>query len=1103
MTTKFLTSSSQGVNVTDGSVNIFGNTLSAQNFVAGTALRTNGVRQIVSSDLNISDVTGLQAELDSALENPMTEALDSADFEIQKTGGVEYKKVASTSNANAGYIKLYSGTDNILRSIDEAGVIDIFHTPWVRTSTDLHPAEDGDTINGSSLSGGDLTLQSTTHATKGLIKINDPIDISGNTTAPSIHSEGQMYWDTNDKTLNIQSDIDGVTLNVGSEFFIRVRNNTGSTITNGSIVYVTGSISSNPTVALADASDTNKVGVLGMATHDIGNNTVGIVTTLGLVHDLDTSSFVEGDLLYLSDTTPGGITTTSPLPPSFAIKIGLVTNSHVSMGIIKVAPGIKVNNTVTVNQLGTILGFIDQFVTSPITLGESGQTGLDTNFVNTSLVGGLNELKIAQGTIEKITNGVFLTDIDSTVTSDGAVVTFTLDRLPTGTFAVKIDGVILTSTSINIVLAAGSDTAPQAYFIWVYNNGGVVTLDTSTSAWPSIEHARISTVFVQSAASIQTFGVLKHHQHDNHLEYDDSAKPLGALPHISEWIRNQNATFVSGTGLTPTITTNGGSADNVDIQIASGTILQLHPQTMPVINTGTGDSVYVFNDNTVPYRRIEDLNVILTDSEGGSMSGKRFSLVVWGSINQNSADCKLFINVPSGSYNSNQNAEDDVDNHANYNFPTEFKGAGFLIARLVLRHQVAASGTWTLIANLNLLGKTPNISVGSSGSIVSTFSDEAFHLHDNADETKLLKFECSGITTGTTRTLIIPDADGTIALTGGSTDHGSLTGLGDDDHSQYALLTGRASDVLAIDVINEQTLNGGVTIDGLILKDNQLRCEDVFLDDELKVDRINENSSAVGVTIDSVLLKDNAITLSKAVGGILLNIINSTNASVADTGIEFLHSTSTPGDLSTAKIFTTDHLNLHAIDHIIYNANTSAGSFAHLFQDNGTARFTIASTGILTSLASYSSDVNGLTNRDLLVSSTGIIGYDSGSLTALKMNISDIVDASWIYELKPKTYNFRKKEDNNLPVCQLRHGFLAEDVQIVKDDICVFDDEENKQQLIGVRLKELIAPMILLIQQQKTLIDTLQSDHNILLANFNTLLTSFNVLEGRVNGYHP
>lgn len=45
----------------------------------------------------------------------------------------------------------------------------------------------------------------------------------------------------------------------------------------------------------------------------------------------------------------------------------------------------------------------------------------------------------------------------------------------------------------------------------------------------------------------------------------------------------------------------------------------------------------------------------------------------------------------------------------------------------------------------------------------TTFSDSTFRVQDNADATKQLAFECSGITTSTTRTMTVPDESGTIS----------------------------------------------------------------------------------------------------------------------------------------------------------------------------------------------------------------------------------------------------------------------------------------------------------------------------------------------------
>jgi hypothetical protein len=51
-----------------------------------------------------------------------------------------------------------------------------------------------------------------------------------------------------------------------------------------------------------------------------------------------------------------------------------------------------------------------------------------------------------------------------------------------------------------------------------------------------------------------------------------------------------------------------------------------------------------------------------------------------------------------------------------------------------------------------------------AGVFPDVFNDANFLLYDNGDTTKNLQFQLSGLTTGTTRTLTVPNASGTIAL---------------------------------------------------------------------------------------------------------------------------------------------------------------------------------------------------------------------------------------------------------------------------------------------------------------------------------------------------
>lgn len=156
--------------------------------------------------------------------------------------------------------------------------------------------------------------------------------------AAPAHQEGYVFYDTTKNALSYYNEEADITVNMGQETLVRVRNNTGVAITNGQAVYINGSQGANlPTVALAQANTLDPSRAIGIATHDIENNTNGYITSLGTVGDLNTSAFAAGDALYLSPTTPGALTNTKPTT-GYIVLLGYCTISHVSAGEIKVIP---------------------------------------------------------------------------------------------------------------------------------------------------------------------------------------------------------------------------------------------------------------------------------------------------------------------------------------------------------------------------------------------------------------------------------------------------------------------------------------------------------------------------------------------------------------------------------------------------------------------------------------------------------------------------------------------------------------------------------------------------------------------------------------------
>ena len=154
--------------------------------------------------------------------------------------------------------------------------------------------------------------------------------------------EGRVFYDTNSHTLSYYMDRSNVTVNVGQEFHVRVKNQTGSTITNGSAVTLVNSSGAVPYAALAQATTNisgNGYDCIGLATEDIahGEEEGGIVTALGIVHNVNTDGWLEGATLYLS--TNAGAITTNPPPANYArVIVGTVARGNSNNGDIFVSP---------------------------------------------------------------------------------------------------------------------------------------------------------------------------------------------------------------------------------------------------------------------------------------------------------------------------------------------------------------------------------------------------------------------------------------------------------------------------------------------------------------------------------------------------------------------------------------------------------------------------------------------------------------------------------------------------------------------------------------------------------------------------------------------
>lgn len=162
---------------------------------------------------------------------------------------------------------------------------------------------------------------------------------------------GTMYWDTAYRTISLIDGDGDTTLQIGQEQRALVHNNTGATLTDGQVVYVTGSTGNLPSVALASNNlESSSSVTFGVVTESIPQGADGFVTISGNVSGLNTLAFNEGDALYLG-STPGTFTNVKPVAPANLVLIGYMIKKAGGNGSIFV----KIQNGYELEELHDVL----------------------------------------------------------------------------------------------------------------------------------------------------------------------------------------------------------------------------------------------------------------------------------------------------------------------------------------------------------------------------------------------------------------------------------------------------------------------------------------------------------------------------------------------------------------------------------------------------------------------------------------------------------------------------------------------------------------------------------------------------------------------------
>jgi hypothetical protein len=165
---------------------------------------------------------------------------------------------------------------------------------------------------------------------------------------------GRLIWNDTDGTLDLGLKGDNVTLQIGQEEVIRVVNKTGADLNESDYRVVRvqnvsegGAQGQRLAVKLAQAnSKVNHTAILGIVTENIIKNQEGFITSFGYVRNINTTgslqgeTWVDGDVLWLSQTTAGVLTNIEP--SVHPVQIGYVVYAHANKGkiFVKIDEGV-------------------------------------------------------------------------------------------------------------------------------------------------------------------------------------------------------------------------------------------------------------------------------------------------------------------------------------------------------------------------------------------------------------------------------------------------------------------------------------------------------------------------------------------------------------------------------------------------------------------------------------------------------------------------------------------------------------------------------------------------------------------------------------------
>jgi hypothetical protein len=493
-----------------------------------------------------------------------------------------------------------------------------------------------DTTTGKLIQNSTVTV-SDAGVVDGVTHMNNVDYIDFDTTYATTLAAGQLGWNGND-TLGLGMIGGNVIQHIGEDQFFYAK--ATATITKGQVVMFTGAVGASGVPTGAPATGiTDGTYIMGIAAENIANNGFGLVQAFGTLRNVNTTGYVDGDILWYNPAVTGGLTKTKPVAPNVKAQMAAVINGGSAGGgtiLIRISAGSTLGGTdsnaeiVTPSngQIITYDGLDGYWKNTDLTAGTAISVAESSTGVLTINNTGVTSAVAGTGiSVSGATGAVTVTNTapDQVVALTGAGTTTISGTYPNFTISSddQFDGTV---TSVNLTASTGISVSGGP----ITSSGSITVTNTAPDQVVSLTGAGTTSI----SGTYPNFTVTSNDQFTGTVTSVTGTAPVvssgGNTPAISmaqatgsvngylsatDWTTFNNKSNTNGTVTSVAALTIGTTGTDLSSTVANGTttpVITLQVPTASATNRGALSAAdwttfngkanaFTYTTNYIPY----------------------------------------------------------------------------------------------------------------------------------------------------------------------------------------------------------------------------------------------------------------------------------------------------------------------------------------------------------------------------------------------------------------------------------------------------------------------------------------------------------------------